>query len=80
MIFNKYADAVKRVGSNAEALTKSFNALIAKYEVQKKYVTGIDRYLARKARGWTRLLPLRGECGLPGWPRPPGPWRSSLAC
>ena len=51
MIFNKYAEAVKRVGANAEPLTKSFNALVAKYEAQQKYVTGIDRYLARKARG-----------------------------
>lgn len=50
VIFKKYAEAVKRVGGNAEALTKSFNALVAKYEAQRKYVTGIDRYLAKKAR------------------------------
>ncbi|NBS65852.1 MAG: hypothetical protein EBT33_16150 [Betaproteobacteria bacterium] len=51
VIFNKYAEAVKRVGGNPEALTKSFNTLVAKHEAQRKYVTGIDRYLARKAKG-----------------------------
>ena len=51
VIFNKYAEAVKRVGGNAEALTRSFNTLVAKYEGQQKYVSGIDRYLARKAKG-----------------------------
>ena len=51
VVFNKYAEAVKRVGGNPEALTKSFNTLVAKYEAQRKYVTGIDRYLVRKAKG-----------------------------
>lgn len=48
VIMKKYSDAVSRVGGNAEQLTSSFNALARKYEAQHPYITGIERFLAKR--------------------------------
>lgn len=48
MVYKKYADAAKKVGADGMALIEKYKQLVAKYEPQFPYQTGIDRYLASK--------------------------------
>ncbi len=48
VVMKKYAEQVSRTGANAEQLVGSYEKLVRKYEQERPYQTGIDRYLARK--------------------------------
>jgi TRAP-type C4-dicarboxylate transport system substrate-binding protein len=48
VIVKKYNAQVARVGADGTALLASYTALVRKYEKEYPYVTGIDRFVARK--------------------------------
>ncbi len=45
-----YLDKASKAGVNGQALLDDYIALIRQYEAQYPYVTGIDRYLAKKGK------------------------------
>jgi TRAP-type C4-dicarboxylate transport system substrate-binding protein len=47
-INKKYIEKARRVGADGQALIDSYVALVRKYEKEYPYVTGIDRYMAKK--------------------------------
>lgn len=49
-IVKKYLDKAKAAGADGQALLDDYIALIRKYEAQSPYVTGIDRYFAKKGK------------------------------
>jgi hypothetical protein len=48
VIVKKYNAQVARVGGDGTTLLASYTALVRKYEKEYPYVTGIDRFVARK--------------------------------
>jgi len=49
-IVKKYLDKANRAGANGQALLDNYIVLVRQYETQYPYVTGIDRYLAKKGK------------------------------
>lgn len=49
-IVKKYLDKANAAGADGQALLDDYIALIRKYEAQSPYVTGIDRYFAKKGK------------------------------
>jgi len=50
VIVKKYLDKANRAGANGQALLDNYIVLVRQYETQYPYVTGIDRYLAKKGK------------------------------
>jgi len=50
VIVKKYLDKANRAGANGQVLLDNYIALVRQYETQYPYVTGIDRYLAKKGK------------------------------
>lgn len=49
-VLKKYLDKAARNGANGQQLVDSYIALVRKYEKEYPYVTGIDRFLAKKGK------------------------------
>lgn len=49
-VMKKYLDKAARNGANGQALADSYIALVRKYEKEYPYVTGVDRYMAKKGK------------------------------
>lgn len=49
-VMKKYLDKAARNGANGQALVDSYIALVRKYEKEHPYVTGVDRYMAKKGK------------------------------
>jgi TRAP-type C4-dicarboxylate transport system substrate-binding protein len=49
-VLKKYLDKAARNGANGQQLVDSYIALVRKYEKESPYVTGVDRFLAKKGK------------------------------
>jgi TRAP-type C4-dicarboxylate transport system substrate-binding protein len=49
-VLKKYLDKAARNGANGQQLVDSYIALVRKYEKEYPYVTGVDRFLAKKGK------------------------------
>ncbi len=49
-VMKKYLDKAARNGANGQQLVDSYIALVRKYEKESPYVTGVDRFLAKKGK------------------------------
>lgn len=49
-VLKKYLDKAARNGANGQQLVDSYIALVRKYEKEYPYVTGIDRFMAKKGK------------------------------
>lgn len=49
-VLKKYLDKAARNGANGQQLVDSYIALVRKYEKEYPYVTGVDRYMAKKGK------------------------------
>ncbi len=49
-VLKKYVDKAARNGANGQQLVDSYIALVRKYEKESPYVTGVDRFLAKKGK------------------------------